>query len=477
MGFKGLNIDKYGVSRANCNAIIQVNDESLDTEYRDGTYNLKDTDTKIDITMNCKEGFSFNPLNIDPPKIDYSRMGLFIDSWLEQMINITENELKITYDSSYKTIHLIIENTSKLWNYIYTGDYECTLSLNSGVKATTDEQPEITRQVFITGTLENCTCNYTDSEAITGEKTQIIITANDGFEFDGIYQYRKDSETETFINTGNQLYCNIDLLSQYYYLFDNYIATKKAERISDFTLLYNPSENDLNELSKIRFNSDSDMGQYILALFKIPFIIPSEMKTGESNIILGTFDTELKTYKLLNYILTVDLGTITIPEKYNNVYDYMSTQCILNLPFFDRVYLNTEYVIGQTIKVIYTIDLYSGNITANVISSFTGKVCYSISGVIALNIPFIQVENNNIINYVTNINKNAYSKAFIEVVRNIPYSVQNPFGKNTVDYGTIGDYKGFIKVSDIVLNSSATNSEKEEIESLLKQGVFINENV
>jgi len=73
----------------------------------------------------------------------------------------------------------------------------------------------------------------------------------------------------------------------------------------------------------------------------------------------------------------------------------------------------------------------------------------------------------------SNINKNIIDTAFIEIVRNIPYDTVNIFGKETIDYGVIGDYHGFIKCQNVMLETSATNEEKEEIASLLKGGIFI----
>ena len=44
-------------------------------------------------------------------------------------------------------------------------------------------------------------------------------------------------------------------------------------------------------------------------------------------------------------MLTV--GPLKYHYKYNNIYDFINTECILHLPVSDKVYLNTEYVVGQ----------------------------------------------------------------------------------------------------------------------------------
>ena len=219
------------------------------------------------------------------------------------------------------------------------------------------------------------------------------------------------------------------------------------------------------------------MGQYITALFKIPFEIPTDLITDEKrNIVLGKFDTNVSANGLTTYNMVVDIGVITVPEKYENVYDYIDTECILNLPYFDKVYLSNEFVIGQTVRIEYIIDLYSGNATCNIYSSFTGGIVESTNGVICCNIPFVQKTNNSVVGLISNINKNIIDTAYIEVIRNKPYNVETVFGAETIDFGVIGDYTGYIEVSDVVLNSNATNEEKNEITNLLKEGVTINEN-
>lgn len=332
--------------------------------------------------------------------------------------------------------------------------------------------------VSITGTIKNCTCNYSDGEVITDDKPEIILTANNGYEFDGVFSLKYGAITTFFTLSDDKTTLTETISDGYNYILnDVYVAVKKVEKIGEFTRLYNPVESELTELAKVRFQNDVDMGQYITALFKIPFEIPTDLITEEKrNIVLGTLDTNVTANGLTTYNMVVNVGTITVPEKYENVYDYIDTECILNLPYFDKVYLSNEFVIGQTVRIEYIIDLYSGNATCNIYSSFTGGIVESTNGVICCNIPFVQKTNNSVVGLISNINKNIIDTAYIEVIRNKPYNVETVFGAETIDFGVIGYYTGYIEVSDVVLNSSATNEEKNEITDLLKEGVTINEN-
>lgn len=333
-------------------------------------------------------------------------------------------------------------------------------------------------KITITGTFKNCTCNYSNGDILTSDKP-ITITANNGYEFTSSYTYKNDDTkiTSSMQNNGTTLTCNSNANI---ILNKEYIAVKKVEKIGNFVNLYYTNENELTELSKVRFVSDSsttvDYGSFITSLYKLPFPIDRGiLDEVKSNIILGNYDSNVKSTRLMTYKTEIDGGTIIVPEKYKNVYDYLNTECILHLPHFNKMYINSEYVIGQTLTIKYIVDLYTGNVTSNVYSSFINDIIETQTQQIAENIPFIQKQNNSIVGTVSNINKNVITTAFIEIVRNIPYDNENIFGKKTIDYCVIGTKTGYIKVSNVVLNCTATVEEKEEIEQLLKEGVFINE--
>lgn len=429
----------------------------------------------------------------------YTLLYIALDEEFTTKFNITTNVNNCVCDTEIKSVYDKNENISLVFTanegYAFTGenvsvtsgaienesvvysDDRNTVTLtgdivgNLTVTVTADE----VYRVSITGTLQNCTCNYADGEIISTDKNKIVLTANEGYEFDGVYTYKDGYFTSQFSKSDDNTELSTTIRSGYNYtLNDEYIAVKKVERIGDFTRIYNPVETELTELAKVRFQDNIDMGTFITALFKIPFAIPTELKTEEKrNIVLGKFDSNVLATGLNTYNMIVNIGEITVPEKYKNVYDYIDTECVLNLPFFDKIYLSNEFVIGQTLRIEYVIDLYSGNATCNVYSTFTGGIVESVNGVVCYNVPFIQKANNSVVGLISNINKNIIDTAYMEVIRNKPYNIDTVFGNETIDFGVIGDYHGFIKVSDVVLNSSATNEEKNEIVELLKDGVTI----
>lgn len=336
--------------------------------------------------------------------------------------------------------------------------------------------------VYITGTFNNCICNYENGEKVDTTKP-VVISANSGYDFKGVNTYKKGTTTYEFTKNedNTQLYIKTaSFTDDYnYYINDNYSATKNSELVSGFVNLYNVTNTELKALSKARFVGNEgttvDYGEFITQLYVLPFEIDSGLIGEKDNIILGNYDSNVKSTLIRDSKLYIDGGIITVPNKYNNVYDYLNTTCTLRLPYFNPIIIDVDNVIDKTLTIQFIVDLYSGNCTATIKSSFTGEIIHSQTTNIVTQIPFIQKQNNSIVNQLSNVNENLIDTPFIEIVRNIPYYANDIFGKATIVFDTIGSVTGYCEVSDIQLITTATNEEKEEIESILKDGIFIKE--
>lgn len=355
-------------------------------------------------------------------------------------------------------------------------------SAYAGITFDITQFPRVTPKVLITGTLKNCTCNYANNEVIV-ENKDIVITADTGYEFKNQYTYLDYNIENTMVKSDDRTtltipYSSVSQLGNIE-LNDNYVATIPVETIGGFCNLYKVTEKELTQLSKARFDKDVsagtiiDYGSAITQLYILPLAIPAELIGDKSNIILGSLDSKVESTLLNNYIYEIDMGSITVPEKYTNVYDYINTTVTLRVPFFSAITLDVENVIGHTISIKYTVDLYSGNVTMNVTSDFTGSIIYSSTQNIVTQIPFVQKQNNGIVNQLSNVYKYLIATPVIEVVRNIPYDDTAEFGKGSVWSGVLGEIEGYCEVNKIQLNTSATNEEKNDIIDLLKEGVFI----
>lgn len=336
--------------------------------------------------------------------------------------------------------------------------------------------------VYLTGTFNHCVCNYENGEIVDINKP-VVIKANSDYDFKGVNTYKKGAITYEFTKNedNTQLYIKTTSFTDNYdyYINDNYSATKTSELVSGFVNLYKVTNTELKALSKTRFvnveGTTVDYGEFITQLYVLPFEIDSDLIGEKDNIILGNYDSNVKSTLIRDSKLYIDGGTITVPNKYNNVYDYLNTTCTLRLPYFNPIIIDVDNVIDKTLTIQFIVDLYSGNCTATITSSFTGEIIHSETTNIVTQIPFIQKQNNSIVNQLSNVNENLIDTPFIEIVRNIPYYANDIFGKATIVFDTIGSVTGYCEVSDIQLITTATNEEKEEIESILKDGIFIKE--
>lgn len=331
-------------------------------------------------------------------------------------------------------------------------------------------------KISITGAFEHCSCNYSDGETISPSKPRLEIVADDGFIFLNEFKYKQAGVTKYLSKSDDNKMLYKDLTTTGLILNDVYSAVTAPKTIGSFVHLYKTNNDELSALAKARFKNVSDntvdYGQYISALYRIPVDL-SGISGDTSNIMLGQYDSEVASTLLNQYLIDIDGGAITIPEKFNNAYDYLTTECILHLPFLDEVWLSPQYVINQTINIRYKLDLYSGTLTASIYSSYLNSIVANSSGIIVTNIPFMQNQTDSVVNSLSKVFTNLIPTAFMEVTRNIPYDNVNVFGKECVDFDMIGNKTGYLKCDNVALVTKATKTEKDEIMSLLKDGIML----
>lgn len=331
-------------------------------------------------------------------------------------------------------------------------------------------------KIHITGAFEHCSCNYSDGETISPDKPRLEIVADNGFVFLNEYKYKQSGVTKYLNKSDDNKMLYKDLTTIGLTLNDVYSAVTAPKTIGSFVHLYKTNDDELSALAKARFKNVSDntvdYGQYISALYRIPVDL-SGISGDTSNIMLGQYDSEVASTLLNQYLIDIDGGAITIPEKFNNAYDYLTTECILHLPFLDEVWLSPQYVVNQTINIRYKLDLYSGTLTASIYSSYLNSIVANSSGIIVTNIPFMQNQTDSVVNSLSKVFTNLIPTAFMEVTRNIPYDNVNVFGKECVDFDMIGNKTGYLKCDNVALVTKATKNEKDEIMSLLKDGIML----
>lgn len=218
-----------------------------------------------------------------------------------------------------------------------------------------------------------------------------------------------------------------------------------------------------------------DYGQFILSVLSLPFAIPEQYVLNDENIILANLDTGVKAPALSSDLIKINMGSITVNPVNNNLLDYINTVAIMRLPRVDSIAIDLEYVIGKTLNIEYLLDCYTGRATVNIVSSETGETVVSKQVDIGVSVPYINIHNDA---QLSNDNvevsgDNGIYTPFIELVKIDTLLSDGMFTIPIIDENELTNQTGFIRVEEINLNSSATRNEKNELISILRNGVII----
>ena len=336
--------------------------------------------------------------------------------------------------------------------------------------------------------LTHCTSSHTDNKINKGS-TDITFTADEGYEFStkGTWFQQSDpsmpeQNTDFFPTDKHQFTIKLE------YVYSPVTVTLSATSAvvtsaTAFNNLYLTNDGELGNLATERFyeekTSDSsvsvdiiDYGKQILNLLRLPFAIPEAIQgTEKKPIQLGNKKTTVESTPILSDTVKVNVGKITVPETYKNVIDYRYTDCVLHLPFVDEMKLDIEYTIGYTITIYYLVNLYTGKATLILSTSKTGNVFHTETISIGQKLPFIQLADNSDYSSMGTTIYTGIKQAYIDVISQPP--VDNATMRVN-EHGKLKDYTGYTEASTIMLTTSATVSEQEDIKQLLNQGVYIN---
>ena len=251
-----------------------------------------------------------------------------------------------------------------------------------------------------------------------------------------------------------------------------------VETTGGFANIYKTTPSEMNALANevLWTNSSGDVqvinqNDFITNFYRIPFDIPSTELQPNSKFALGKYKSQTNTNQILHDVLTYDLGTINVIEKYKDSYDYNGVNCKLYLPFMPAVELKATDIINKPFSIKYQIDMFTGNANANIVSQ-TGNLLYSGQTKLSTDLPFLQVDTNKVGVRTNNTFNNGILTAYVIVSRNIP--IDDNFIYPTLEKGRLHDYKSNnVTVSDIELPDTITHDDSEQIKALLEKGVYI----
>ena len=317
---------------------------------------------------------------------------------------------------------------------------------------------------------------------LSGETYHFVLHSNDGFLFKTFPYWTMGSDTGQFaLSASDKTIASIRWnFYPYITISDNLSiqanATLSASLKYGFVSIYNPTYDEVDELSKKRFYSVTqsemlDLSQYIISLRKLYVDIP---QIARELVYFGKYNTHVSSNIITTNFIETDCGTITIDEYNENSLDYNGVEIELYLPFIGTLSLNPNQVYGKGLHLYYRTNPLNGDCVAILLSDGV-QIAYS-QGNVSFDVP-INFKYGNLNNYGTNDNAlyMASTTPYIEVKTNRQYQNMNSRLLNNNMWMQISDCSGYVEFSEIQFNqiNKINNDEYNEIISLLQSGVIV----
>lgn len=323
---------------------------------------------------------------------------------------------------------------------------------------------------------------YVLDYVLEGETYHFILHSVDGFLFKTTPNWTMgETNGEFALNPNDKTIATIKWnLYPYITISDNLSiqanATISASLKYGFVSIYNPTYDEVDELSKLRFYSMTgteilDLSQYIISFRKLYVDIP---QIARELVYFGKYNTNVSSNIVTTNFIETDCGTITIEEHNKNSLDYNGVEIDLYLPFIGNISLNPNQVYGKPLRLVYRTNPLNGDCVAFILSDNV-QIAYS-QGNVSFDIP-INFKYGNLNNYGTNDNAlyMAGLQPYIEVRTNRQYQNMNSRLLNNNLWVQISDCSGYVLFNEVELHpvNRINKDEWDEIVSLLQGGIIV----
>lgn len=247
----------------------------------------------------------------------------------------------------------------------------------------------------------------------------------------------------------------------------------------DFFTVYIPTNENMEVINNAIFLQGSetvDVMHYFSSYKKFFCIIPIE---GYKQLKASKYDFGVTAPYTKSYTLNIDCGSIQIDETFKSVMDYAPfSRLTIFLPFIGFQELDVSMVMNNVLHVVYTVDVLSGRCLAKLFVVIEENECCiaEYGGTIASDEVFSTTgQYNGSYELLT-------SMQLSELQTYVLISNKEPLEGNVSEYDgyptneviKVGDVTGFIAYDKIfAVGMTATETEKREIESILKSGVLV----
>lgn len=173
--------------------------------------------------------------------------------------------------------------------------------------------------------------------------------------------------------------------------------------------LFVPSTGELRSLGNYMWSASFDLETF-KKIFANPIdcilglsIVPVSVPTGSSSSVhVGNIDTGVSMSKASTQYVEVDCGTLSIQEYWGSYLDYAPyTKAEIYLPYVGAHAISVDDIMASSVQVVYHVDILSGACVAFV--KCGNSVLYSFNGQCSASIPICARDWTNVINGVMQI--------------------------------------------------------------------------
>lgn len=326
------------------------------------------------------------------------------------------------------------------------------------------------------------------------KNTTVTLTADDGFLFnDDVTYYSYDAKLKQYVlNTikathtgtitftmtgGSSSDYDASILGKYPLINAAATTEKTTNDGLDSIHLYNMTNNELDDLSNKLINyikagpelATYDYTRFINQVYRLPFSIPSFIKTDTTKVECGLVNLTVNTHELTKETYEINVGTIDCLGLNKNSLDYNSLECNLILPYLPSIKLSINDLIDNKIKITYRINLLNGMCTI-VVDNDTGNI-YTSNISIATNLQIFGSYEDKDIGNLNSVLNNKVRQAYLIINSNKPIDNLTCYPCN--DHGTLKNYHGLIKTTNTTISIGGTINEVNDIINQLEKGVII----
>lgn len=260
------------------------------------------------------------------------------------------------------------------------------------------------------------------------------------------------------------------------------IPAPSTERMNFYTI-YEPTNSNMETINDAIF-IDSQGTVNVLNNFisykRFFCTIPSD---GTTALKAGRYNFNVLAPYVDEPTLEIDCGSIDITELRHSLVDYSPyTQIRVYLPFCGFEYLDVEKLMGHRVHLKYQVDILSGRCLAQLyVDLVSPETCYyQFGGTIAAEEPFSQGGNYKgwyeLI--TTNMLGELQPYVVVSTAKLLEGNLAEYEGLPTAQVVRVGDVDGYVEYKSIHAEGMlATESEKLEIERLLREGVYVDPTV